>query len=201
MTEYNNVLRRPVTRLFFIFLFLLAMDSPGSEEKPAGSTTPPSPAAIKLSDLGNIVTAEPTAKILRIWGFNGHEYQDIWKAESVRYESAAIGDIDDDPNTTEIVAPNICLAREEKNGIRTEYIKMFINAYQAGLANENSTGVWDSTYYSSNPLDYLKSNDSYTENTEIIIDNVDNAVDGNEIALGQLPEFRDELPVELEVIT
>ena len=183
MTEHNNVLRRSVIRFVFIFLFLLAMDSSGSEEKPDKSTTPPSPAAIELSDYGNIVTAEPVAKILRIWGFDGHEYQDLWKAESVQYESAAIGDIDDDPNTTEIVAPNICLAREEKNGIRTEYIKMFINVYQDGPANQNPMGVWDTTYYSSNPLDYLKSNDSYTKNTEIIIDNVDNALSGNEIVL------------------
>jgi len=183
MTEQNRVFHRAVIFLVFVYFCILSVGFIGSEEKQTGSDTPPSPVALELSALGNIVTAEPITGTLRVWAYDGNVYQERWKAEGVRYESVAIGDIDGDPNTTEIVAPNICRVKEDKKGITSSYIKMFLNAYQEGPANGNPMGVWDTTYYSSNPRDYLKSNNFYTENTEIIIDNVDNTVDGNEIVL------------------
>lgn len=87
---------------------------------------------LQLSDV-NIVTAEPDGDgRLRVWGYTGSGYENIWSVELVDYYCAAIGDADND-GKREIVAVTRSMNREKG---KTSY-DIFFDVYKEG-----ESGVW-----------------------------------------------------------
>jgi len=144
----------------------------GKSEEPPGKPNPEIP-LLKLNDK-NIVTAEPDGDgRLRVWGYTSEDptYENIWTAENVHYDSVAMGDVDNDPDTIEIVGTTGYRVTEGKGKSRTTYYKIFFNVYKP-----DESGVW-------------KTSDHVTEDrvfwgNEIIIADVDPTNgNGNEVIM------------------
>ncbi len=148
----------------------------GKPDKPPGKNKDkPKPSAPRLDLSGyNIVTAEPGGTgHLHVWGNTGSTFDKIWTAESVNHSSTAIGDLDGDGSTREIVAPTSCRisGKKGKGQKGTTYYKYFINVYQEGFdASEYEMGIWRSTYYDSTDNNIKETN---PWKSEIAIANVD----------------------------
>ncbi len=168
----------------FIFLLCVALviigfnfvQAQGKPEKPPGKDKgKPTPSAplLDLNDY-NIVTAQPDGEgHLHVWGYTGVTYEKIWTAEEVHHSSVAIGDLDGDGITREIVGPTSCRIQGKpgKGPKNTSYYKYFINVYKEDFdASEYEMGIWRSTYY-----DDLDNNIKETNHwkTDIAIANVD----------------------------
>jgi hypothetical protein len=109
--------------------------------KPVPEPEPPPPQADNLVlQTGNIFTAQPFGRALEAWNTDlDPGTVPFWRADGVRYDSVAIGDVDGD-GTQEVVAPNAC-------GIN-KGVMIFLNAYKDNFdASGFEMGVWRSTFY------------------------------------------------------
>ncbi len=120
-TKKEGFMRKLHNLRLFALIFLLSVSlvilgfnfvqGQGKPDKPPGKDKgkpKPSTPLLYLNDY-NIVTAEPGgAGYLHVWGNNGNPFDKIWTAESVNHSSVAIGDLDGDGSTREIVAPTSC---------------------------------------------------------------------------------------------
>jgi len=110
-------------------------------KKPVPEPEPPPPQAPTLVlQAKTIFTAEPFGHALEAWGTDlDPGTVPFWRADGVRYDSVAIGDVDGD-GTQEVVAPNAC-------GINRG-VMIFLNAYKDNFdASGFEMGVWRSTFY------------------------------------------------------
>ncbi len=120
-------------------------------KKPVPEPEPPPPQAPDLVlQAKNILSAQPFGQALEAWSADLEpDTAPYWRAEGVRYDSVAIGDVDGD-GIQEVVAPNACGI---KRGVR-----IFLNAYKDDFdASGFEMGVWRSTFYddASNNLEEL----------------------------------------------
>ncbi|MGB2906782.1 MAG: hypothetical protein WBB73_06765 [Candidatus Aminicenantaceae bacterium] len=110
-------------------------------KKPVPEPEPPPPQAANLVlEANNIFTTQPFGHALEAWGTDlDPGTVPFWRADGVRYDSVAIGDVDGD-GTQEVVAPNAC-------GINRG-VMIFLNAYKDNFdASGFEMGVWRSTFY------------------------------------------------------
>jgi len=116
--------------------------------------------------------------VIQVWG-NETLVQDqpIWTYDH-SYSAVAIGDVDNDPSTREIVFPSGIKITEGKGKNKSTYAKTFLNVYQEGVSGE---WMWKSSYY-------LKENegwviqDSTFAGADIVLGDVDGD-GGNEVIM------------------
>jgi hypothetical protein len=146
----------------------------GKPEKPPEKPGEPLPELPELTPTTNIVTAEPDGGgRLRIWAYQGDPqgYANIWTADNVHYDAVAIGDVDDNPDTMELVGTTGYRVTEGSGKSRTTYYKMFFDVYHEGIS-----GVWKTS-------EFVPEDRVYWSN-EIVIADVDPAEgNGNEVVL------------------
>ncbi len=121
--------------LIIAFLFVAIMILPVTvvSKKP----TPEPEPTLQLNSV-NIITAEPNGdgRRLHVWGYADNSYENIWTAESVGYDSVAIGDVDDD-GKREIVAITSSKVTEGRGKSGTSWYNVFFDVYKEG-----ESGVW-----------------------------------------------------------
>ena len=179
MRKLHNLRLFAIIFLLSVSLVILGFNfvqGQGKPDAPPGKNKDKQKPSAPLLDLDdyNIVTAEPGGTgYLHVWGNPGSTYDKIWMADSVHHSSVAIGDLDGNGSTREIVAPTSCRisGKKGKGQKRTSYHKYFINVYQEDFdASEYEMGIWRSTYYDSTDNNIKETNHW---KSEIAIANVD----------------------------
>jgi len=114
--------------------------------------------------------------VIQIWG-NETPVQDqpIWTYEH-SYSAVAIGDVDGDSLTREIVVPSGVLITEGKGKNKSTYARTFLNVYKEGVS-----GGWKSSYDLGEDIGWV-TKDSTVALYDIVLGDVD-GIPGNEVIM------------------
>ncbi|MDH4219939.1 MAG: hypothetical protein OEW23_14335, partial [Candidatus Aminicenantes bacterium] len=110
-----------------------------------GKGKPPKPEpeepALVLKTKNIISVSRGNEAEFKVWGnVSENDYKQIWSYE-ISHSAVAIGDVDNDPTTREIVAPHGVKITEGKGKNAFSYNRIFLHVYKEG-----EKGCWRSTY-------------------------------------------------------
>ena len=136
---------------------------------------PPVQSELVLESSNIVTVGRGRGGVIKVFG-NETSVQDqpIWSYE-ISHSAVAIGDVDNDPSTREIVCPNGAKITEGKGKNATSYGIVFLNAYKEGVA-----GCWKSSYNAGD--DGWTRKESTAALYDIVIADVD-GVGGNEVVV------------------